>query len=293
MIQPTFVITNPLQQLELKLGRGELIWTVTNTTPVAVRGQLDIDFNAKEGIDSSCFSLGDPIIRDFAPSQTITVSMSIIMPAGVEEQQPDLTLVVSNVERPQEDYQSGPRITLKKIFWEVKKRSRKLLWCSLVLLFILIAGGIAAAVLMGATKDPLKGKSLAESLIYIQEQQYELADVSWAFNPVLENKALTPGGTVLDAIIVDDEVELVIQLWHKYRTREDLGFTRKQRNQVVADLQASLAELCKIDQPLSNWLSFESEDLLEEAREKQVPLEILGKECIVTFDESYKAPEGT
>ncbi len=292
-MQPTFVITNPLTQLELERGKGELSWTITNTTPRQARGRLDLDIDLREGVDHAWFVIEEPQIRVFGPNETLAVNVGIEVPEGVDEQQPRVSLTISNVERPQEDFQIGPAVAVRKLHWlsGPPKKPWYTRWWFIMLMILLvlgIGGGGIAAWIAYVNRDPLKGKSLTEALTYVTEHELDLGEIEWAFDPTIREKQLIPSGSVLRSEITEGEASFTIQLWHEYDSADKLGFSRKQRTENVDVVLKKVVPLKESPLPLSNWLTFEDEKALTKAKENAVPIEFFEKEYTVSYDEDFE-----
>lgn len=295
-MQPTFIITNPLQQLSLEKGKGSLIWTITNTTKKDVRGRLDLDIDLRQGIESDWFVIEEPVIRVFGPNETCAVRVNIEIPTDVDEQQPRLSLTASNVERPQEDYQIGPAVSIRDLHWETGPKQipwylRRWVIISISCTILVILGLVIALIIGWVNRDRLKDKTLTETLIYIHKKELDLGDIQWAFDPTIRKKMILQSGTILQSEIKDDEVTLLIQLWHPYSSSTALGFTRKQRSQNVELLNSGISELAKTPLPLENWMQFENEDELTNAKENAVPIDFYSTDYQVSFDEAFIPPK--
>lgn len=295
-MQPTFVITNPLQQLTLDKGRGELTWTVTNTTAREVRGRLDLDIDIRQGIEADWFSVEEPVVRVFGPNETSAVTVTVEVPEDVDDQQPRLSLTASNVEHPQEDYQIGPAVCVRGIHWIEGERPvpwylRRWFIITACCLIVLLVGLMIGGIISWVNRDRLKDKTLTEALVYVHRKDLDLGDVRWAFDPNIRDKVILPSGTVLESSIKDDEVSLLIQLWHTFDSADALGFTRKQRAEHVESINARIEGLKANPLPLSNWIEFEDEEEITKAKEKAVPIDFLKTSYQVEFSEEFVPPK--
>jgi len=282
----SFSITNPVNNVELQDGKGEISYTVTNTTRKAVRARSYIDIDLKEGVEPDWFSVEDAEIRTFSPNETSVFKIMVDVPPDQEDKQPKISLGVCNVEKPQEDFKPGPAVSVRGISWsEVKPKKPWYIrqpWISIWI--VLIVAAIAVPLIVVLNKPNYEGMGLVQALVSIDNDELELGDINWDFNDKINEKSILPAGTILRSELDDDEVTLWVQYWHPYdanTAKKSLGKTKTQREKNIDALTNLVEKLEDRNQtfPFKIWLTIVTRDRKNKklAQKHNLPLSELGK----------------
>lgn len=284
----SFAITNPVTQLTLEGGRGELSYTVTNVSDQTVRGRAYLDLDLREGLSPEWFRIEGESTRTFGPRDTASFQVAMDVPAGVEECQPRVSLSVCNVERPQEDFKPGPAVTVKGVFWEEEQAPlpwyRRRPWPLVLILAAVLLLVLLVWFILWLLDPKLEGKSLPAALQRVAEKEWDLGGISWRFDDELYDRLILRSGTVLEADVTDGEATLVIQVFHSYDTVEDLGISRGERLETIEKIKEEVLNMQSEKFPLSHWYATQDPQAMEEAKEAGAPLDTWGEKRQVFYD---------
>jgi hypothetical protein len=90
-------------------GRGDVSFTVSNTTTVPLRGIVKL--KARDSTKRDWLTIAGEPERDFSPKGTHQVSVQIAVPAGTPVEKYSFRMDVLSAENPDEDYTEGPSVS--------------------------------------------------------------------------------------------------------------------------------------------------------------------------------------
>ncbi len=112
MTMTTFAITAAVNSIRLDAGgRGEVSYTVSNTSGRPLRGRARIV--PPQEAPADCFTIIGAAERDFAAAGTQQYNIQITLPLGVKAGRYLLKLDMVGVKNPDEEFASGPPITFE------------------------------------------------------------------------------------------------------------------------------------------------------------------------------------
>src|SRR5262245_29596891 len=106
-----FAITSTTDHVSLNTdGKGEVTFTVTNSSDRMIRGQLKI--RSLEETKSDWLKVAGELERDFSPGSTQQIVVKVHVPGAMRTGKFSFRVDVISVENPDEDYTEGPAVSL-------------------------------------------------------------------------------------------------------------------------------------------------------------------------------------
>ena len=139
---PSFTVTTPSNSVTLDAsGAARASFTVTNTSPAALRGRLLT--RPRDAAKPEWFTVAGESIREFAPSGAEQVVVELQVPPGTAPGSYSFRLDVVSEDDPDEDFTEGPFVGFDVAAPPPPPENKKFPWWILaivgvVLLFIII-----------------------------------------------------------------------------------------------------------------------------------------------------------
>ena len=138
-----FAITTDRDTVQLDLeGKGEIAFTVTNSTERSLRGSAKI--SPQDSTKADWFSIAGEMERDYPPKATQQVAVKIAVPPGTPAGKYPFRLIVSSTANPNDDYGEGPLVVFESV--EIKKPFPW--WIIAAIIAVALIGGAVAAYLL-------------------------------------------------------------------------------------------------------------------------------------------------
>lgn len=138
-----FAITTDRETVQLDLeGKGEIAFTVTNSTERPLRGAAKI--SPQDSTKAEWLSIAGELERDYPATATQQVAVKIAVPPGTPAAKYPFRLNVSSTANPDDDYGEGPLVIFESV--EVKKPFPW--WIIAVIVAVALVGGAVAIFLL-------------------------------------------------------------------------------------------------------------------------------------------------
>jgi beta-lactam-binding protein with PASTA domain len=137
-------IANETARLDSE-GKGEVAFTVTNTTARPIRGQHRV--KPLDSTNADWLSVAGETERDFSPNATHQVAVKISVPAGTPAGKYSFRLDAVSTNNPDEDYTEGPTVAIE-VQASKKPPPQIPWWIVIVAAIVVVVGGVAAWVLL-------------------------------------------------------------------------------------------------------------------------------------------------
>lgn len=170
-----FAITAAKDRIELDAsGRGEVVYTVTNSTARPLRGRARVV--ALESAKQAWFTLAGETERDFGPNATHQYTVQITAPPGTGPGSYRFRLDADSATNPTEDFDEGPAVAVQIPEPRKKQDGRSVPWWvfALAAALVLIVAAVVLYVVLRPDMIPVpdvRGRPQADAIKTLADQQ--------------------------------------------------------------------------------------------------------------------------